>query len=304
MSDVIIKIGRSKEILLDDFKTIVANAKFYRDICRELDIDPGNTATIKKRIAQYGIDASHLEQRYPVTEEFLRSRKESQRTFSLSADNEKYFSDFRGTFDNQESWNTYKATIGKFLESLGDKDVATVSFDEILSFVADSKDQASHLKSLLTYIWYNDINGAYEKVDRDVLRWIMPAPQRLNVLNSMPVFPDEIDQTNVARMEGAIMSIFVNKYERDGKARNICLEKYGTVCSVCDKKMSDIYGEMFSEKIQVHHLTPMSKYDKEHEIDAIKELRPVCPNCHFIIHCRKGDPFTIEEVRAFIENTQ
>ena len=39
-----------------------------------------------------------------------------------------------------------------------------------------------------------------------------------------------------------------------------------------------------------------------HEVDPIEGLRPVCPNCHSMIHKRR-EAYTIEAVKEFIENS-
>jgi DNA-directed RNA polymerase subunit RPC12/RpoP len=38
---------------------------------------------------------------------------------------------------------------------------------------------------------------------------------------------------------------------------------------------------------------------KKHEIDPIRDLRPVCPNCHSVIHI-KPRPYTIQEVKEMV----
>jgi 5-methylcytosine-specific restriction protein A len=42
-------------------------------------------------------------------------------------------------------------------------------------------------------------------------------------------------------------------------------------------------------------LTALAEIQREYVIDPIRDLRPVCPNCHLIIHSKK-EPFTIQEV--------
>jgi len=37
-------------------------------------------------------------------------------------------------------------------------------------------------------------------------------------------------------------------------------------------------------------------------VDPVKDLRPVCPNCHAVIHLR-GGCLSIEEVQELINNT-
>lgn len=39
--------------------------------------------------------------------------------------------------------------------------------------------------------------------------------------------------------------------------------------------------------------------EKKYIVDPIKDMAPVCPNCHFIIHQRKP-AFSIDEVRAML----
>lgn len=99
--------------------------------------------------------------------------------------------------------------------------------------------------------------------------------------------------------EGAVKKIFVNSYERDREARSKCISHYGSNCSVCGFNFEEIYGPIGKGKIHVHHLIPLSKIKKEYKVDPIKILRPVCPNCHLIIHSKK-EPFTIEEVNYYI----
>ena len=59
------------------------------------------------------------------------------------------------------------------------------------------------------------------------------------------------------------------------------------------------YGEIGRDYIHVHHLVPIKEIGEQYEVDPIKDLRPVCPNCHAIIH-RREPPFTIKEVQSFI----
>ncbi|MDQ2907279.1 MAG: hypothetical protein M3Y81_27545 [Chloroflexota bacterium] len=40
-----------------------------------------------------------------------------------------------------------------------------------------------------------------------------------------------------------------------------------------------------------------------YRVDPIKDLRPVCPNCHTIIHSQYP-PYSIDEVRAMVRNNR
>lgn len=99
--------------------------------------------------------------------------------------------------------------------------------------------------------------------------------------------------------EGTVRQVFVNRYERSRHARSICIAHYGSRCVVCGFDFEKIYGPIGKDKIHIHHLIPLSEIQKEYEVDPIRDLRPVCPNCHLIIHSKR-EPFTIEEVRKMI----
>jgi predicted HNH restriction endonuclease len=98
--------------------------------------------------------------------------------------------------------------------------------------------------------------------------------------------PEEVVETG-ALYEGAKRRISVNAYERNPEARQKCIAHYGTSCVICSFSFAEVYGEVGNNFIHVHHLRELSDIGKEYEIDPIQDLRPVCPNCHAIIHKRK-----------------
>ena len=101
-------------------------------------------------------------------------------------------------------------------------------------------------------------------------------------------------------IEGKPFQIIITKYERDLLARKKCLEHYGFNWIICDFNFEKSYGVLAKDFIHVHHLTKISSIGKSYIIDPIKDLRPVCPNCHSIIHKRKT-PYTIEEMIELIK---
>lgn len=99
--------------------------------------------------------------------------------------------------------------------------------------------------------------------------------------------------------EGALRQINVNAHERNPIARRLCIDHYGLSCSVCEVDLSDVYGPVADGFIHVHHLTPLSDITAEYKIDPVADMRPVCPNCHAVIHL--GDVVrSIEEVRELL----
>lgn len=111
--------------------------------------------------------------------------------------------------------------------------------------------------------------------------------------------PEEIHQPEKC-FEGAVETISINKYERNAYARKKCIDHYGYKCQVCNFDFEEVYGELGSNFIHVHHIIPLSTIGKEYQIDPIKDLIPVCPNCHSIIH-RTKEYTSIDELKAILD---
>lgn len=100
--------------------------------------------------------------------------------------------------------------------------------------------------------------------------------------------------------EGATRRITVNAYERSRKAARRCVDYYGHDCSVCGFNFARVYGEIGEGFIHVHHLKPLSEVESGYRVDPIRDLRPVCPNCHAMIH-RRDPPYGTEELKEILE---
>ena len=113
--------------------------------------------------------------------------------------------------------------------------------------------------------------------------------------------PMEIPK-NAPVLEGAKKSILVNGFERDPKLRKQCVQHWGCKCCVCDFDFSATYGEIGRGFIHVHHVVPLASISDAHEVDPIKDLIPVCPNCHAMLHRSKGtdNPRTVDELRNLV----
>lgn len=114
-------------------------------------------------------------------------------------------------------------------------------------------------------------------------------------------FPDTIDE-NTEYSEGLVTKVSVNRYERSAEARNKCIAAKGCKCAVCGIDFEKVYGEVGKGFIHVHHVTPISSIGRDYKIDYKKDLVPVCPNCHAMLHRKKSPPYiyTIKELRELI----
>ncbi len=99
--------------------------------------------------------------------------------------------------------------------------------------------------------------------------------------------------------EGKIKKVAKNVYERNPAARNTCLEEHGYSCKVCDLNFEEYYGSIGAEFIHVHHITPLSSIKKEYNLNPLKDLVPICPNCHAMLH-KRNPPFSVEEIKEKI----
>lgn len=102
-------------------------------------------------------------------------------------------------------------------------------------------------------------------------------------------------------IEGAVRRIAVNRYERSPVARRECLDEYGTSCVVCGFDFGKRYGELGDGFIHVHHLVDIASVGAEYEVNGIKDLRPVCPNCHAMLH-RTRPAMGIDELRGHLQD--
>jgi 5-methylcytosine-specific restriction protein A len=100
--------------------------------------------------------------------------------------------------------------------------------------------------------------------------------------------------------EGTARQVTVNVYERSAEARTICINYYGLNCLVCGFNFAETYGDTGEGFIHIHHVKPLSEIRKGYKLNPIKDLRPVCPNCHAIIHRRKP-AYGIEELKKILE---
>jgi len=102
-------------------------------------------------------------------------------------------------------------------------------------------------------------------------------------------------------LEGARKEIETNIYERNKHARQKCLDHHGYSCKMCGKELGKIYGRTAEYVIEVHHIVPLSQIGKQYIVDPIKDLIPICPDCHTITHM-KTPCYTIEEIKELLKN--
>lgn len=99
---------------------------------------------------------------------------------------------------------------------------------------------------------------------------------------------DENDVVN----EGQIITTKSKTKNRSQKLRNAAIqhftEKGSIKCALCGFDFEKTYGEYGKGFIEVHHIKPIYQFTSDDETktikDAIKNLMPLCSNCHRIVH--------------------
>ena len=129
---------------------------------------------------------------------------------------------------------------------------------------------------------------------------VVLALERLGWVDQPHYFsPDEVGVPVAVLTEGAVRQVWVNAYERNPEARRRCIEHYGAQCVACGFDFGKAYGREADGFIHVHHIRKIADIAKEYIIDPVADLRPVCANCHAVIHLGNGCR-SIDELRAML----
>ncbi len=100
-------------------------------------------------------------------------------------------------------------------------------------------------------------------------------------------------------VEGRLINVEMQRRERSPEARQACLAAHGFTCFACGTNIKARYRGLPVEVIHVHHEEPLSQAQGEREFDPVVTMKPLCPNCHCVVHS-KVPPYSVEEVRGML----
>lgn len=106
------------------------------------------------------------------------------------------------------------------------------------------------------------------------------------------------------RVEGTPVTYYGRRYERNPINRKRAIEFHGLSCKVCGFNFEEVYGERGKDFIEVHHVKPLSTLEEEMVIDPERDLVTVCANCHRMIHRRKEEVLSIEQLKKLINTSK
>jgi 5-methylcytosine-specific restriction enzyme A len=122
------------------------------------------------------------------------------------------------------------------------------------------------------------------------------------VLERLPTETQPFEDLNLYS-EGKVVQVFVDRFERNQSARIKCIEHFGDKCYACDFDFGDIYGDVADGFVHVHHKTPLSEIGEEYKVDPIKDLVPLCANCHSVVHL-SNPVMAVEELKRRINKSK
>ena len=118
------------------------------------------------------------------------------------------------------------------------------------------------------------------------------------ILSLSDIIP--LEEDTLGYKEGAEKAVLSKKYERNRLNRELCLLNKGYRCSICGFDFEDLYGNIGKHFIHVHHIIPVSQIGPDYIINPVKDLIPVCPNCHAMLH-KKNPPYLPDEMKEIVE---
>lgn len=130
---------------------------------------------------------------------------------------------------------------------------------------------------------YHEINGGWQLVPNlrmaiDKMEWDM-LDESIVMLET-----EEQHLTSTMFKDGKLIRVFVNRYERDPKARRDAEKIHGSICVACKINFKKMYGSDIKDIIHFHHVQALGEVQKEKAKDIAKDLCPLCPNCHSVVH--------------------
>lgn len=144
---------------------------------------------------------------------------------------------------------------------------------------------------------------AEDQLDYLIIHWVEKfISMILPLLPIKTVEKEKLDE-NEGTFEGKQYSRVSTIYERNRKNRQACLAAHGYKCKVCKFDFEQTYGVLGKNFIEVHHIVPLHTLGKNYLINPVKDMVPLCSNCHAMIH-RSEPPLTIEQLKEIVKMNQ
>ncbi|MDB3086414.1 restriction endonuclease [Clostridioides difficile] len=135
------------------------------------------------------------------------------------------------------------------------------------------------------------------EIEDDVLEEIsQDNPLNINTIN--------IELETEIRKEGKVKYVYGKQYERNPRNRIEAIKYHGTKCIVCGFDFEKTYGDRGKGYIEIHHIKPLSSVGEESNINPKTDLVPICSNCHRMIHRKKDNVLSIDDLKQIIKDSK
>jgi predicted HNH restriction endonuclease len=166
------------------------------------------------------------------------------------------------------------------------------------------------------YFKLTEMGEQYLKENIELIQYLLNNPFEYNEMKNL--FGEtvknkgkrkiDVFDENIIITEGSEKIIHQRTYERSKKLREYAIEHYKKngeiICDICCFNFKEFYGKLGEGFIEIHHLKPVFMFEGEDLNkkleEALKNVVPVCSNCHRIIHRNKMKPVSIETMKKSV----
>lgn len=137
----------------------------------------------------------------------------------------------------------------------------------------------------------------------DVVDGLEQAAKATKAARKVIVYRDDLQIS-----EGAKRKVSTTVYKRSRRLRRAAINYYtheGSIkCEACGFDFAEFYGKLGEGYIEIHHKKPLFQQGGQATEDfinqAIKNLAPLCSNCHRMIHARRKSQLTVKSLQKII----
>jgi len=201
-----------------------------------------------------------------------------------------------------------KAKVGKVYpdKKSGKGDLfATITEYSSFSKAVFAKNNDEYLEVIPESKKLNYWRDGVRQIDLNIYNLILSKLSSSGVLESTAKY--EIDEQVNDRdnglesyKEGKTTSRYVTTYERNPQLRKQAIAIHGDSCIACKFNFGKTYGEYAEGFIHIHHIVPVSEYESPQSIDPEKDLVPLCANCHSVVHRKRKETLTVEQLKTLL----
>ncbi len=107
----------------------------------------------------------------------------------------------------------------------------------------------------------------------------------------------DLENEHLHVSEGHLTLRTATKAARSQALRKLALKMHGSICTACGLDFRSKYKAVKRDCIELHHVVPISDGVRK---NTIKNLIPLCPNCHRVAHTTQP-PLSLSAIRRMLQ---